>query len=151
MCAKISRLMIKPIYKSATCFWLLTLAITMRSLIAPGYMVDTESPDGFGWNIILCNGLNAVNAIDGMEQMHAEHAQHMAPHGDSNSTHDEHEEDHFSATCGLWSGSTTFIKDAEFDTSYLLSFRSENFGFNYTSQLPLQSIYNNRLARAPPA
>ena len=57
---------------------LLALAVVLRSLIAPGFMLEASADAPFGLTVTLCEGLGGIDQIDGMSAMsgHADHSQH---------------------------------------------------------------------------
>ena len=139
---------LRNMYKHAsTLVWVLLLSVFLRSLIAPGFMLDTSGDEPFEINITLCEGLNGVNAIEGMEHMHHDH--HGMHDGGDDQNHD-HEPDHFTATCGLWSGSSTFIEIVALDNDYLLQGNGHEHVLQYFTPYIKTNYRQKHQPRAPP-
>ena len=75
---------------------LLVLSITLRSLIAVGFMVDTSVDDGL-FTITLCDGPAGINAIS-KEKHHQHH------HDDDDN--DQSAVEHGFTACHFWSASS---------------------------------------------
>ena len=94
---------------------LLLAAVCARSLIAPGFMLDTRRAFDGTFPITVCHGLNGMETLAGLMPK----ARHGAHHGA------HHERDpaapHFTAACGLWYAGTSFISVACQDFDFSLS------------------------------
>lgn len=95
---------------------LLTLAVVLRSMIAPGFMLDTSADSPLGISLTFCEGFAGINSVKPAStdehsghHAHAMHMDHAMPADDS--THADHNQDHSmpSASCAALSISSTFI------------------------------------------
>ena len=143
--------LIRKIYRKSAVYWLLASSICLRSLIAPGFMLDTSADNPLDLRITICNGINGINSIDGLASMHQQHHDHHGMHdgGDDTNSHD-HENDHFTAVCGLWSASGTFAYDFSPGNIHPPVIRKDKFPINYDSPLLGVVIHSRHLSRAPP-
>lgn len=83
--------------------WTIALAIFLRSLIAPGYMLDPVSSDNAGLNIIVCHGLASIYAPPSS-------GGHKHHHGE----HNGQEQHYATPSCGFWTTSGLFIVSSQF-------------------------------------
>lgn len=136
----------------------IALGMLLRSVIAVGYMLDTNPENGDLFSIMLCDGPAGINAIAGITDntdSHAhDHALHSHDHHSNNDTiNGEHKhaasQDHPASSCSFWSASslsllteTSFVNTAD----YFLS----NEIVIYESNLKRRLSNNARFARAPP-
>jgi hypothetical protein len=138
---------IRTLQRKAVWFWLFALAIGLRSLIAPGFMLNTGGDGPFGLSITFCGGLNGADNIPAVHDPHAAH------HGAGDHAVDQsHETGHglVNAGCGLWSASATFVQNIEFTSDHLLLSGPDQFQIDYQSP-SLRAFHGLRLqARAPP-
>ena len=84
------------------------VAVFLRALIAPGFMLDVGGGGPFGLQIVLCDGPAGIAALPSGN--HASHQQAGAAYDHQN--HDEHADQHLSATCGMWMSSSIFVAQA---------------------------------------
>lgn len=130
----------KPLF-----IWLLILSLGLRSLIAPGFMLDTRGDGPLGLGITFCGGLNGINTIAGLDDPHS---MHHDSDGDSDS-HDMHD-GLFGAGCGLWSASATYVEVLSPGIDELVQISSEDFYPGYTSSFPRSLALLRQQPRAPP-
>jgi len=130
--------------------WLVVITVCLRSLIAPGYMLDTGSAGAFGIRITLCGGLNDLQAIKGLDTGEVDHHAH---HG---MQHDEQGDDDVgqgmsSALCGVWTASTATLTTTHAILANLtLIAEAEQFVLNFGSPL-IRSLHDKQQQpRAPP-
>lgn len=138
---------IRTLQRKAAWFWLFALAISLRSLIAPGFMLDTGGEGPFGLSITFCGGLNGINNIPAVHDAHAAHgaANHTVDHQGYDSGHGL-----VNAGCGLWSTSATFVQNIDFSSDHLWLSGPDRFRIDYQSP-SLRASHGLRLqARAPP-
>lgn len=95
---------------------ILTLAVVLRSMIAPGFMLDTRADSPLGISLTFCEGFGGINRITPASaddhtshHAHAMQMDHAMPV--DNSTHADHNQDHSipSASCAALSISSTYI------------------------------------------
>jgi hypothetical protein len=122
--------------------WLLFASVALRSIVAPGYEFANVDENGdFRFGIIWCPGLNNIYALDIDDDGH-DH-DHDQPTNKSSG-------DHFTATCGLWTGNTNFVYnqiDINAGLLILQLIRLKNSDFITT---PFSCIRRNHPPRAPP-
>ncbi|MBL1140840.1 MAG: hypothetical protein HND53_02310 [Proteobacteria bacterium] len=133
-------------YRKLTAF--LAIGMLLRSIVAVGYMLDTNPENGDLFSIIICEGPAAINAISGLD----DHAQHHNGHNNNhnNEKPDHATQDHPVSSCSFWSASSFSLLA---DTSFLNTpdfFLSDEIVV-YESHFKLRSTNYTRTARAPPA
>ena len=122
----------------------MALTMLLRSLVAVGYMLDTEPTDGGLLSIKICDGPAGINAIEGLSSQGHDHHGH---HGDEE--HDHAAQDHPITSCSFWSSSSqSILADISFLDIEGSSFTDE--AIFYQTYFVLQQSSNTRLARAPP-
>lgn len=122
---------------------LLLLGITLRSLIAVGFMLDTQADDGL-FSITLCDGPAGINSIN-LDDEHAHHHHHHADHEDHQSASAQHD----MSACHIWSASAQSVS---FHDQFLLQtnlHRHEIIGIENRSLYASRLLYTTQ-ARAPP-
>ena len=94
-------------------FWLLAMVLAMRSLVAPGFMLDFNDENPLGITITLCGGWANSDQPDNFDDPHAMHKGI-----DTN----QHESDYnlSSTSCELWSTSSTFVQTVDINIYNLL-------------------------------
>ena len=125
---------------------LLIVGLALRSLVASGYMLDTEAADG-QLSIRLCDGPAGMNALPAGEHAHHNHHEHHASH--DTDEHEHETEAHDFSMCHLWNASTpllALLASIEFTQPYRYD---DPLDLNPT-HLPLH-VATHRHARAPPA
>ena len=132
-------------HNSIKLVWTIALAVVLRSLIAPGFMLDTKSTDGGLPSIILCEGPAGINAIPGLVQIDNHH--HHS--GDHDEQHQHDQNDHSFLGCSLWSA-TSYSNVATL--SFIDLTLDINLGevIDYELLLPPSFTYNTYSTRAPP-
>lgn len=125
--------------RKAPLMGLLTIALLMRSLIAPGFMLETSNESPSGLAVVFCEGLNGVDVLNSMPTMHHHH------HGDSSDQNQQ------TSYCDLSSISKTFINyksgfsaPTRIDVAYY-------YIDNTIPALPVTTLLQSKQARAPPA
>jgi len=92
---------------------LLAMAVVLRSLIAPGFMLEASADAPFGLTVTLCEGLGGIDQIDGMSAMngHADHSQHAGHDMPEDSTsHSGMDHSKPSAGCAALAVSSAYIE-----------------------------------------
>ena len=124
--------------------WLLFASLALRSLVAPGYEFANVDENGeFSFGIVWCPGLNNIYALDtddGHDHDHDQPAKQPSGEGD-----------HFTATCGLWTGNTSFVYNQVDTGSWLLILQSIRNDFIHDITTPVTYVSRNHPPRAPPA
>lgn len=120
--------------------WALLLSLAVRSLVAPGYEFANINKNGrFSLGVVWCPGLNNIYSLD---EDHGDH--------DHEQPADKTDGDHFTATCGLWSGNTSFVNNTiPFNQTLLMLHK----GYVPAEYNPLAAIVTNHRIhppRAPP-
>jgi hypothetical protein len=129
---------------------ILAIGMMLRSIVAVGYMLDTNPADGGFFSIVICEGPAGINAIDGLDNNHKQHhGNHHNDHHDTDSKHEHVAQDHPVSTCGFWSASNLSLL---VDTSFI---DTSNYFFSdeiiiYESHLKHRLTSNSSFARAPP-
>ncbi|NNE38579.1 MAG: hypothetical protein HKN08_09780 [Gammaproteobacteria bacterium] len=128
--------------------WLLFLSLCLRSLVAPGYEFANVDENGeFSFGVVWCPGLNNIYALDQDDGHDHDHDHHQ----DDNSQSDDTEGDHFTATCGLWTGNASFISNHFYSVDQLFILKSE------VSKVAYENIFSQVVSRkghpvrAPPS
>lgn len=134
----------KPHHKPIL-FWLLILSLGLRSLIAPGFMLDTRGDGPLGLGIVFCGGLNGINSIAGIDDPHSMH-QDSDGDTDNHAMHDGL----YGPGCGLWSASGTYVEPIVLNSDGLLQAGPDQFQLDYISPDTRVSFQFHRPARAPP-
>ena len=130
---------------------LILTGILLRSIIAVGYMLDTEPVDGSLFTITICDGPAGINAIAGLSSQHDHSQHHEHAHHDMHANHDEtHEhaaQDHGFSACSFWSASSQSLT-ANVELIEPSVFVLSNELIFYNSQRLKQISFNTRFARA---
>ncbi len=126
---------------------LLFVSVILRSLVAPGYEFANVDENGeFSFGVVWCPGLNNIYALDQVEDHEHEH-----DHENNKNDHPENSEgDHFTATCGLWTGNASFISNYIFTSEQLLIVNAGNTATAYTENIKSVTYLKNHPPRAPP-
>jgi hypothetical protein len=119
------------VYQGRTAIWLIAAMLVLRSMIAPGYMLDIRGEGLGGLHITLCDGLNGALQSDGDHNAHAGH--------DTGLT-----------SCGLWATSSTFNQTESLPHNSLLRFGPDEFNHSLPLLVSSQTIYRQHQPRAPP-
>lgn len=128
-------------HKKLTSF--LLFGLLMRSLIASGFMVDTNPSDGGLFSIIICEGPAGIDAIAGISEQSQQHEHESDEHNHETQGHG------FSA-CSFWSSSSqTLVADVLFID--IADARLTDEVVVYQTQFIHHYSNNSRLARAPPS
>ena len=130
----------------------LAIGMLLRSVIAVGYMLDTNPVDGGLFSIMICEGPAGINAIAGLDNHNQHHSGHHSANNDNDSDdeHDHASQDHPISSCSFWSASSlSLLADVSFidSSNYFLSDEL----IIYENHLKLRLSSNTRFARAPPA
>lgn len=126
---------------------LLLIGVFLRSLIAVGYMLDTEPTDGNLLSITICDGPAGINAISGLSK-HKEHHEHH--HGQIDEGHEHVVQDHSFSACSFWSSSNQTILAELLILDLSGSLLTDEVTI-YQSNAVQQLTYHSRLSRAPPS
>lgn len=136
---------IRTLHRNSLFFWLLALTVGLRSLIAPGFMLETNGDGPLGLGIVLCEGLNGALPLDTGNSDHVAHQHH-----DSGMSQDESASGMAGTTCALWSTSSTFVETLVFASDHLVPAGQDPF----VAVTPVlnQSLYRQtpQQPRAPP-
>ena len=132
-------------YQGRTTIWLIAAMLVLRSLIAPGYMLDIRGEGIGGLHITLCEGLNGALQSDGDHNAHAGHGTGQPDPGESTSEHDTG-----LTSCGLWATSSTFNQTASLLHENLFRFDPDEFSHTLYLLVSSQTIYRQHQPRAPP-
>lgn len=119
--------------------------MVLRSLIATGFMLDTQPADGSWVSVKICPGPGSINAIAGLSAKQGHHHQHH-DHGEK---HDHAAQDHSFTGCSFWSASGLALSGDEAGPA------TEPAAFSYSATLyrnPLRAFELPRAgkAREPP-
>lgn len=122
----------------------LVCGVLLRSLIAPGFMLDVGGSGPFGLQIVLCDGPAGTASLAAQN--------HRGPHGTTDvAGHEQHPEEHLSATCGMWMSSSVYVGDLAPDIDLRLEGKAHS-SFVWRSATPIvQRPDNKARPRAPPA
>jgi hypothetical protein len=86
--------------------WLLVTALLLRSLIAPGFMLEFNPDSLLGVTVSPCSGMNSIDAIKGLTSGEHEHAGHGSVHS-TDGQNEEHTA--ISTHCATWSVGNAFM------------------------------------------
>jgi len=89
---------------------LLLVGICCRSVVAAGFMLDTQPANGAWLSVKVCPGAGGLNAWPG-STIGNEH-DHRAHHHGHQAEHEDHEhaaQDHAFSTCSFWSASSQLL------------------------------------------
>lgn len=126
-------------HRSGFLLWLLALTVSLRALIAPGFMLETNGDGPLGLGIVLCEGLNGPSPLRQVsEDPHAAHHDH-----DNSVPADEAATGMSGATCALWSTSSTFVEAIAFVSDQLSPAGPDQF-------VATAPVLNNSLFRQLP-
>lgn len=129
---------------------IILFGLLLRSLIAAGFMLDTDPGDGKFFSIVLCEGPAGINAIAGLSDVPQHHEHHHDNNDNDGTTHDHEIQDHGFSACSFWSssGQSLLAVQVFFD---IKGIRPADEVVVYHTQFIQRSINNSRFARAPPA
>ncbi len=115
--------------------YLIGLAVVLRSMIAPGYMLSISADGGLG--LAFCDGPVAMYQAD---DAHSHHN-----HG----ADDESSESHISTTCSFWSTSSLLVFNTMLEVEPVIAIRHQD---QIVYQAPnLQEFFaSSRGIRGPP-
>ena len=120
---------------------MLFVSVLLRSLVAAGYEFANVDENGeFSFGIVWCPGLNNIYALD-TDDNH-DHDHDKVPEDSST--------DHFTATCDLWTGNTSFVNSQVNIHAGLFIPRQLWDVFIYDNGIPSTFINRNHPARTPP-
>jgi hypothetical protein len=136
---------IRKAHRNHIVFWLLATVIAMRSLIAPGFMLDVDNDSPLGINISFCGGWNNNLQPDLMDDPHAIHN-----NSDANQHDHDAEYELTGSACEIWSSSTTFVETKLLYLDHLLELGTDNFQNRYKVFHYSVSFLNPQQPRAPP-
>ena len=137
--------LIRKAHRNSLCLWLLAIAVSLRALIAPGFMLETNGDGPLGLAIVLCDGLNGTVLSDATEDPHALH-QH---HGNMQ-TQDQASNGLEGATCGMWSTSSTFVQTIAFAADHLFPVGPDQYVITNTAVTSTLYRQQSQNPRAPP-
>jgi hypothetical protein len=124
---------------------LLAMVIAMRSLVAPGFMLDFNDDNPLGITIILCGGWANSDQPDNFDDPHAMHK------GIDTNQHQHESEYYLSGTsCELWSTSSTFVQTVVINIDNLLQLGSDIYLFPNIVFFDRISFLSPQQPRAPP-
>lgn len=116
---------IRKAHRNSTLLWLLAMALGLRALIAPGFMLETNGDGPLGLGIVLCEGLNGAIPLQSVsEDPHALHKHH------GNGVPEDEAASGMTmtgATCGMWSTSSTFVETTAFVSGHLFPVGPDQF------------------------
>jgi len=125
-------------------YWLIIIAIALRSMIAPGYMLSVNDVGLAGIGITLCEGLNGSIQSAATDDPHAAHSINL----------DDQHEDGYDLTltgCGLWSTSSLYGQVISLYAGNLLEPGPDQFHDDHYSVIDNQTTRSTQQPRAPPA
>ena len=125
----------------------LAIGMLLRSIVAVGYMLDTNPENGGLLSIKLCSGPAGINAIAGLED-HSQHHQHHGHH-DKGEKHEHATQDHAFSSCSFWSASSQSLLADNFSLDTTKNLLSEEAIIYQSQVIQLHTNYS-RYARAPP-
>jgi len=138
--------LIRKAHRNSQLLWLLAIAVGLRALIAPGFMLETNGDGPLGLAIVLCEGLNGAILTGTSDDPHAQHGTH---HG-GGTTEENSVTGLTGATCGLWSTSSTFVESVAFIADHLFPLGPDQFSLAYTPLIAYLSPQQPHQPRAPP-
>ncbi|GEM_PF-1248447 len=134
-------------YKKFAAF--LAIGMLLRSIVAVGYMLDTNPADGSFLSVMICEGPAGINAIAGLDDHSQHHGGHQNHNGDDNNKHEHAAQDHPMSSCSFWSSSSnSLLADLSFFDAPTF-FLSDEIIF-YQTHKAYRLFSNVRFARAPP-
>jgi fructose-1,6-bisphosphatase/inositol monophosphatase family enzyme len=111
--------------------------------VAPGYEFANVDENGeFSFGVVRCPGLNNIYSLDKGDGHDHDH-EGIDPSNNS-------EGDHFTATCGLWTGNTSFISNCIFSTEQLLILNNHQAITVYSEDVKYNQLWRRHSPRAPP-
>lgn len=132
-------------YQGRTTIWLIVSMLMLRSLIAPGYMLDIRGEGIGGLHITLCEGLNGALQSELDHHAHAGHETGLPGQGESTAKHDTG-----LTSCGLWATSSTYNQTESLPHTSLHRFGPDEFNHSLPVLASSQTIYRQHQPRAPP-
>ena len=113
---------------------LIALGMLIRTFVATGYMLNTQTTEGDLIVVTLCHGPNNINQLPGINQSNNKKS---APDDDKQTT------------CNLWTSSGTSLALQYFNPDYQNEFSDEQL-ILYKVTFYKSSIRSSKFARAPP-
>ena len=126
---------------------LLILGMLLRSLIAPGYMLDTNTENAQLFSITICAGPAGINAIPGLHE--TEHSHHHHQHDADHEQHNHESAEHGFSACSLWSSSSLSLL-AELDFNHVPGIKFSDNTAVYQHLFNKRFLNNSHPVRAPP-
>lgn len=123
--------------------------MVLRSLIATGFMLDTQPADGSWVSVKICPGPGGINAVAGLSAKPDPHHQHHNHNHGHDKKHDHSAQDHSFTGCNFWSASGLAL------SAHDAGLASEPDSFSYSTspyRNPLRAFVLPRVgkAREPP-
>jgi len=140
--------LIRTIQRRRLLLWFLFLSLGLRSLIAPGFMLDTGGAGPFGLSVSICPGPNGIYAIPAFANPHDGH--HTAGSQAPASDHDHSVSGMSGATCGTLSAGSISLVAVVYTGDRLLETGPERFSVPPAFLLPQPAPASPQQARAPP-
>ena len=125
--------------------WLVVITVCLRSLIAPGFMLETNGDGPLGLSIVLCDGITVAAPADPKIDPHALHKHPGSVDADENTSTGMAGE-----TCGLWSTSSTFVQTLVFASDHLVPFGPDEYIVSLDSLIAPLYRQQPQQPRAPP-
>jgi len=136
----------RKVHRNSAVLWLLALSLGLRSLIAPGFMLNVNGEGPFGLSITLCGGLHGAHELSVFDDPHL-------THGKSDFTPHNHEAENglVGNGCGLWSTSATYVQTVSINTDQLLQLDRDRFQIDYLAPNIRGYHRLQQQPRAPPS
>ncbi|MFT5395289.1 MAG: hypothetical protein ACI85N_000473 [Gammaproteobacteria bacterium] len=129
---------------------LLLFGLLLRSLIASGFMLDTNPADGSLLSIVICEGPASINAIAGLSEQAQQHEHHQHHQQHDSDEHDHEAQDHSLSACSFWSSSSQSLAANVLFFDVVDAKLTDEVAV-YQTQFIHRYSNNSRLARAPPS
>ena len=131
-------------------FWLLAVTVLLRSLVAPGFMLETSGETPWGFTITLCGGFDGAAGLEApVGPPHGDHA-HDGPAG----ADPDHELEHglYSTHCAVWAAGGGFIASLHPPQISVATLPGKTpYAIERHARYARDSYYNRQQPRAPPA
>ncbi len=128
----------------------LAFGMLLRSIVAVGFMLDTNPADGSLLSIAICEGPAGINAIAGLDEHSNHHANHNNKSVDDSGKHEHATQDHPISSCNFWSSSSNSQQADVIEYDLSNSLLSYDVAFYQGHNVSYISFYA-QYARAPPS
>lgn len=137
--------------RKAALFWLLVMAVALRSLIAPGLMLNPEVEGPLGVGISFCDGFDTIASQDFFSDPHSAHSHTDTSHGSHGHEHPAGTDHDLSGHgCGLWNVSSLYVHTLHFSFEHTRYFGPDRLRADYHTPFGKETYRKPQQARAPP-